>query len=183
MPDAGQLPTLYASRPTFTIGGQKQATLGDRLLGLMVEESVEGLYRAEGTFANFGKVANSFDFLYFDRKILDFGTPLQIDMGAGVAAATVFNGRLMALEGRFPHKRPPEILFLAEDRLQDLRMTRRTRTFENLSDADLFQQIASQQGLQANVDVSGPTHKVLAQVNQSDLAFLRERARAVDAEL
>jgi phage protein D len=31
--------------------------------------------------------------------------------------------------------------------------------------------------------VDGPTHKVLAQVNQSDLAFLRERARAVDAEL
>jgi phage protein D len=79
--------------------------------------------------------------------------------------------------------RPPEILIKAEDRLQDLRMTRRTRTFENVSDADLFQQVASQQGLQATVDASGPTYPVVAQVNQSDLAFLRERARAVDAEL
>jgi phage protein D len=87
------------------------------------------------------------------------------------------------MEGRFPHLRPPEILIKAEDRLQDLRMTRRTRTFENISDSDLFQQIASQQGLQADIDVSGPTYKVLAQVNQSDLAFLRERARAVDAEV
>ena len=78
---------------------------------------------------------------------------------------------------------PPEVLLLAEDRLQDLRMTRRTRTFENISDSDLFQQVASQYGLQTNVDVSGPTHRVLAQINQSDLAFLRERARAVDAEL
>ena len=34
-----------------------------------------------------------------------------------------------------------------------------------------------------SVDVSGPTHKVLAQVNQSDLAFLRDRARAIDAEV
>jgi phage protein D len=33
------------------------------------------------------------------------------------------------------------------------------------------------------VDVAGQTHAVLAQVNQSDLAFLRERARAIDAEL
>jgi len=33
------------------------------------------------------------------------------------------------------------------------------------------------------VDLTGPTHKMLAQVNQSDLAFLRERARAIDAEL
>lgn len=62
-------------------------------------------------------------------------------------------------------------------------MTRRTRAFENTSDSALFQQVASQYGLQANVDVSGPTHRVLTQVNQSDLAFLRERARAVDAEL
>lgn len=184
MPDAGQVPSIYASRPVFTIGGQKQTLLGDRLLDLVVEETVEGLYRAEGTFANFDQVTGgTFDFVYFDRKILDFGKALTIDMGVGVAASTVFNGRVMAIEGRFPHKRPPEILFLAEDRLQDLRMTRRTRTFENLSDADLFRQIASQQGLQANVNVSGPTYKVLAQVNQSDLAFLRERARAVDAEL
>jgi phage protein D len=33
------------------------------------------------------------------------------------------------------------------------------------------------------VNVSGPTYRVQAQVNQSDLAFLRERARAVDAEV
>src|SRR5262249_33332742 len=31
--------------------------------------------------------------------------------------------------------------------------------------------------------VQGPSYKVLAQVNQSDLAFLRERARSVNAEL
>jgi phage protein D len=43
--------------------------------------------------------------------------------------------------------------------------------------------IARDYGLQANIDVSGPTYKVLAQVNQSDLAFLRERARSIDAEL
>jgi phage protein D len=37
--------------------------------------------------------------------------------------------------------------------------------------------------LTAEVDVEGPTHKVLTQVNQSDLAFLRERAAAIDAQL
>lgn len=183
MPDAGQAPPIVASRPVFTIGGQTQTLLSDRLLGLLVEETVEGLYRAEGTFANFDQSGGGFDYQYFDRKLLDFGKPITIQMGAGQAASQVFSGRLMALEGRFPHLRAPEVLLLAEDRLQDLRMTRRTRTFENISDADLFRQVASQQGLQANVDVSGPTYKVLAQVNQSDLAFLRERARAVDAEL
>ena len=74
-------------------------------------------------------------------------------------------------------------MVLAEDRFQDLRMTRRTRTFADVSDADVISQVAGDHGLTPSVGVSGPTHKVLAQVNQSDLAFLRERARALDAEL
>jgi phage protein D len=183
MPDAGQAPAIYASRPVLTVNGQTQPLLVERLLGLCVEEDVEGLYRAELTIANFDHVNDGYGFQYFDRTLLDFGKPLIIEMGASTSSQTIFTGTITALEGRFPHVRPPEVLIKAEDRLQDLRMTRRTRTFENLSDADLFQQIASQQGLQANIDASGPTYPVLAQVNQSDLAFLRERARAVDAEL
>jgi phage protein D len=61
---------------------------------------------------------------------------------------------------------------LADDKLQDLRMTRRTRTFADKSDSDAMRSIASDHSLTSDIDVSGPTHKVLAQVNQSDLAFL-----------
>ena len=183
MPDAGQTSPVYGSRPTLTIAGQTQPLLAERLLGLSVEENVEGLYRAELTFANFDRINDGFGFVYFDRTLLDFGKAIDIQMGTGAASATIFSGTITALEGRFPSTRSPEILIKAEDRLQDLRMTRRTRTFENVSDADLFQQVASQQGLQANIDVSGPTYTVLTQVNQSDLAFLRERAQACDAEL
>ncbi len=184
MPDAGQTPAVYGSRPVLTLNGQAQTQLSDRLLGLCVEENSDGLYRAEITLANFDRLnGGGFGFVYFDRQLLDFGKPITIQMGAGTASQTIFSGTITALEGRFPHVRPPEILIKAEDRLQDLRMTRRTRTFENVSDSDVFQQIASQQGLQTNIDASGPTYPVLAQVNQSDLAFLRERARAVDAEV
>jgi phage protein D len=183
MPDAGVAPPVYGARPNINIGGQTQTQLSDRLLDLLVEETAAGLYRAEATFANFDQVGDSFGFLYFDRKLLDFGKTLKIQMGAGQAAAPVFEGRIMGIEGRYPHLRPPEILVLAEDRLQDLRMTRRTRNFEDVSDAGIFQQIASRHGLQPVIDANGPRYKVLAQVNQSDLAFMRERARAVDAEL
>ena len=62
-------------------------------------------------------------------------------------------------------------------------MERRTRSFENVTDADVIRQIATQHGLTAQVDVDSPTYRVLAQVNQSDLAFLRERVAAIDAEL
>lgn len=62
-------------------------------------------------------------------------------------------------------------------------MTRRTRNFNDVSEADVFGQIANEYGLSPNIDVAGPTYRVLAQINQSDLAFMRERARSIDAEL
>ncbi len=183
MPDIGVAPGLYPARPALLLDGQEQPGLSDGLQELLVEESSAGLSRCEATFANWGPKGGAAGFLYFDRKLIDFGKALTITIGGGQAEGQIFEGRVMGIEGRFLRSRPPEVLVLAEDRLQDLRMTRRTRTFENLTDADLFQQVASQHGLQADVDVTGPTHRVLAQINQSDLAFLRERARAVDAEL
>ena len=62
-------------------------------------------------------------------------------------------------------------------------MTRRTRTFANVSDRDAATQIAGDHGLTPSIGIDGPTYAVLAQLNQSDLAFLRERARSIDAEL
>jgi uncharacterized protein len=43
--------------------------------------------------------------------------------------------------------------------------------------------LASDHGLTPTIAVTGTHHKLLAQVNQSDLAFLRGRARAIGAEI
>jgi phage protein D len=161
------------------VGGSDNAALALGLIALVIVENTSGLYRCEATFGNWGEKNGRTDFLYFDRRTLDFGKPFVVKLGT----VTLFEGRIMALEGHFGDGRPPEITVLAEDRLQDLRMTRRTRTFSDMSDADVFRQIANEHGLTPTIAVNGPTHKVLAQVNQSDLAFLRERARAIDAEL
>jgi phage protein D len=183
MPDIGVTPGVYGARPSIELGGTLQSALSDGLQELLVEETAAGLSRCEATFANWGPKGSTVGFLYFDRQLFDFGKSLKITMGGGQASGVVFQGRVMGMEGRYLRSRPPELLVLAEDRLQDLRLTRRTRTFEDLSDAHLFQTVASQYGLQTKVNVSGPTYRVLAQINQSDLAFLRERARAIDAEL
>ena len=75
------------------------------------------------------------------------------------------------------------MLALAEDKLMSLRMTRRMKTYENVSDADIAQTIAQEHGLAAEADAPGPTYDVVQQWNQSDLAFLRERARLLQAEI
>lgn len=170
---------LQDARPTFLVDGQNMATISDGLLGLLIVENSNGLYRCEALFGNWGSVNGGQGFLYFDRKVIDFGKSLTVKYGTD----TLFDGRITALEANFLEGRPPELNVLAEDRLQDLRMTRRTRTFTDVSDADVINKIAGEHGLTPKVDVSGPQYKTLAQVNQSDLAFLRERARAIDAEL
>lgn len=184
MADVGGIPSFYSSVPTIKVKGQADAALGERVLSLLVEETIDGLYRCEFTVTNWGPTASGIDYLYFDKTLFDFGADIEVEMGAGEAKGTVFKGRVMAMEGRFPETSPPELTVLAEDQLQDLRMTRRTRSWEDVSDSDVMSAIISDHGLSANVSVKGPSqHKVLAQVNQSDLAFLRERARAVDAEV
>ena len=170
---------FVAASPTINLGGQDKSDLSAQLLDLAIWENALGLYRCEASFGNWGSVNGKIGFRYFDRATLDFGKALKIRIGDDV----LFEGRVMGLTAAFPEAAPPRIVVLADDLLQDLRMTRRTRTFADKSDSDAMRSIASDHSLTADIDVSGPTHKVLAQVNQSDLAFLRERANAVGAEV
>lgn len=183
MPDLGVTPLFYPARPTLSLDGREVPELREAVLSLAVEESVDGLYCCEATFGNWGSHNGKVDFLYFDRQVFDFGRGFSVKMGLGQTASTIFEGRITALEGRYPAQRPPELAVLAEDRLQDLRMTRRSRSFEDVNDQEVIEQVAAGYGLATEIDVNGPRYSVLTQVNQSDLAFLRERVRAIDAEL
>jgi len=184
MPDKAAQTAFYPSRPTIRVDGQEQKDLGANLLqSLVIEETTLGLFRCEAHFLNWGAKGRAVDFLFFDGRTLKFGKPFSVEFGPPNVNGPVFAGRITAFEAQYPFQRAPELVVLAEDRFQDLRMERRTRTFEKVTDKDVIQQIASQHGLTAKVDVDGPTYRALAQLNQSDLAFLRERVAAIDAQL
>lgn len=176
-------PLLYSARPTVAIAGRDQPALAAAAVSLAVGERADGLFTLEATFGNWGARSGGIGYLYFDRALLDFGAEIAIELGAGDAFGRVFSGRITAIEGRFPQQRSPEVLVLAEDRLQDLRMTRRTRIFENKSVEDIVGDIASGHNLGKEVDIAPVTLPVMAQLNQSDLAFLRLLARIADADV
>jgi len=177
MPDPTD--AIVSARPKLHLGGESQPRLEQGMSRLEIVESIHGLYRCEAEFINWGEGNGAPDFLYFDRKLLDFGKTFTVKLDTDV----LFDGRIMALEGNYPEGAPPNLTVLVEDRFQDLRMTRRTRSFEDVTDADVIRRIASDHGFTDDVNAEGPTYKTLAQVNQSDLAFIRERARTIDAEL
>src|SRR5690348_3272369 len=140
-PDGSSNGRVQAAQPTVTLVGQDDASLTNGLLDLRIAERVDGLYACEAAFGNWGPTSSGggTGFLYFDRKDLDFGKDFAIKLKTD----DLFQGRITGLRARFGEGTPPAVVVLAEDRLQDLRMVRRTRTFADVSDRDVFQQIAS----------------------------------------
>jgi phage protein D len=179
MPEAS-LP-LGSGRPSVVIEGQIASDLAAALMTLEIRERIDGLAQAQLAFGNWGTRDGAPGYTLFGRDRLEFGKKLEVKLGD----ALLFAGRVMALQARFPKAGAgeAELVVQADDQLQDLRMKRRSRSFDQASLADAAQRIASDHGLTAAVDADSPTLPLLAQVNQSDLAFLREQARRCEAEV
>jgi phage protein D len=174
-----------ASAPVFSVDGRLVRALARDCLRLEVSEGLEGLRRLEAQFFAVGPGAPGPPdrLLHLDGSTVDFGRTVQVTLGPDGLQRHVFEGVVSAIEAVFGDAEPPRVVVLAEDALMRLRMTRRTRTYRNVSDATIAAAVAREHGLQADVDADGPTYDVVQQLNQSDLAFLRDRARLVRAEL
>jgi phage protein D len=175
--------TAYVSTPSLTIGGSVDAEAAANLVSLGIEEDTVGLCCCEATFRNWGTRRGSPDYIYLSRDIFDFGTEFAVSFGPDPEQKELFRGKISALQADYPADNVASVTVFAEDGLQGLRLTRRTRTFEDSSTTDIADQIAREHGLTAEVDLDGPTRKVSAQLNSSDLAFLRGLARSDDGEV
>lgn len=169
---------IRAARPSISIGGNRQTVLEASLLRYELTDSLDGMAHAELCFGNWGGSDRS-GFQYFDRRLLDFGKELTVSLGDD----SLFEGRISAIAAEYPEAAPPAIRVHAEDRLQPLRMTRRSRAFDQANLGRIARLIASDHGLTPDIGVEGEAAPVLAQLNQSDLAFLIDLARAADAEV
>jgi len=178
MATAVQSQPLQSSRPSIEIDGQPQARLEAALVSYELADRIDAMAHAELCFGNWGGEAHP-GFQHFDRRTLDFGKTLVVKHGD----ARLFEGRISAIAAEYPEGAPPQISVLAEDRLQDLRMARRTRCFAQASLGDVAHAIAKDHGLAAKVSVDAPVVPLLAQLNQSDLAFLTDTARRYDADV
>lgn len=174
-----------ATAPEIRVDGQARTELTRDLVRLAIVDSGHGLKHLSASFVAIGPRAGEQQerLNWLDGQVLDFGRALVVAMGPSDARQDMFTGKVSALELSLEQGRAPEVDCLAEDRLMDLRWTRRMRTYENVSDADLLQRIASEHGLSAAADIDGPTWPLVQQWNQSDLSFLRERARRLAADL
>lgn len=174
------LPGIYVLTNRIKIDGTFNGDVSGSIVAATVTETIDGLYACEIELLNHGVSG----YLYFDRDDFDFGTEIEFSLGIGRDEKKLFQGYITGLEARYMDGGGSRLTILAEDGLQNLRMTRRTRTFEDMTDEDAMREIAQEHSLQPNFEnLDGPTHRVLAQTNLSDLAFLRQCARRLNAEI
>lgn len=174
------LPGLYVLTNRIKIDGQFKAEISANIVSAVITENTDGLYACEIALLNHSNDG----FLYFERDEFDFGTEIEFSVGFGSSEKKLFQGYITALEAAYMDGGGASLTILAEDGLQNLRMTRRTRTFEEMTDEDVMCDIAQEHSLQPEFEnLDGPAHRVLAQTNLSDLGFIRQCARRLNAEL
>ncbi|GAB2708187.1 phage late control D family protein [Aliiglaciecola aliphaticivorans] len=176
---------LFNARPAFNVDGEDISELIRDVVYLSVKEGLDGMKTLVARFTAIGPVEGqeTENLLYLDGRYLDFGKRVKVAIGAGSWQRIIFDGYISALEIQFEEGLYPEFSFCGEDRLMDLRMIRRSKTYIEMSDQQIVQEVANEHGLQSEVDASGPTYDQIQQCNMSDLAFLRERARLLQAEV
>jgi phage protein D len=176
---------LASSAPVLLVDGVRQPDLARDLLRLEVSEDTQGMKRLAARFQAWGRRpgADVEGELHLDGSVIDFGKRIEVSIGPAASARTVFSGVVSAIEADYDEGQLPQMQLLAEDALMKLRFKHRCKTWLDVSDADIARTIASEHGLQGEAVTDGPTHKVVQQWNQSDLAFLRERARLLQAEI
>lgn len=178
-----QLP-VYSSRPTIRVDEQDFDRAGRLLLAMDMQEQEGGLSALQLRFSNVASdPEGGADFAFEDEAELSLGASIAVYAGDRDAPQEIFRGVITGLEADFPAREPPELLVLAEDRLQSARMTRRTRTYRDMSIADLSREIASNLGLESTITGFADTSSTWVQLNESDLAFLRRILRRVDGDL
>ena len=124
---------------------------------------------------------NYFTLLNSDQFKL--GASMEIGMGDPNGPKTVFKGEITSIEADARMDGSYVITVRGYDKAHRLHRDRKTRTFVDVTDADLAKKIASEHGLSGDASVSGPIHPHIYQDNQTDWELLRARANDLGCEL
>lgn len=178
-----QLP-VYGARPTIRIDEQDFDRAARLLLSMEMQEQEGGLSSLQMRFSNIASdPEGGANYAFDDEAQLRLGASIAVYAGDQDAPQEIFRGLITGLEADFPAREPPELLVLAEDRLQAARMARRSKTYRDMSVADIAREIASDLSLDPVITGLADNSATWVQLNESDLAFLRRIMRRFDADL
>jgi phage protein D len=164
--------------PAFEISVDGRPLTPERatqLAGLVVVNEPDSVDRFALTFAN---PFPDLPFTHGDAaKTFTEGSKVAIKLGYVDALETVAEGEVTAIGASFPADAAPTVRVEGLSPAHRLRGSVKTRTFQDVKDSDVAQQILSGAGVPLSVESTQVKHPYLIQYNETDLAFLSDRAR------
>jgi phage protein D len=122
--------------------------------------------------------------MWVDDSLFREGNSVEIQMGfEGLSVTTRMVGEITGLEPEFSVTQAPTLTVRGYDRRHRLLRGYKTRSFTKVKDSEIARQIATEAGLTGRVVDSTVTLDYVLQQNQTDLDFLRERARRIGYEV
>lgn len=118
-----------------------------------------------------------------DAGLFREGSSVSIAMGYVDDLQDMIEGEITTISPTFPADGIPTVSINGNTRMHRLRGTNKTKTFQNTTDAEVAQQIAQANSLQAQADDTQIRYDYLIQPNQSDLEFLKQRAARINFEI
>jgi phage protein D len=123
------------------------------------------------------------DLKLLDQRRFDLTKSVEIaSRDAQSKKVLLIQGEITALAPEFREGMVAELVVSGYDRLHRLYREIKSKSFVNVKDSDLAQQIAQAAGLTAEVEPTTTVYDHLYQHNQSDLDFLRQRAWRIGYE-
>ncbi|MDH5666850.1 MAG: contractile injection system protein, VgrG/Pvc8 family [Nitrospira sp.] len=175
---------VYSARPTIQIDQQSYDKVSELLIGMDITEQEGGLSSLQLRLSNVASdPSGGASFAFEDGSIVTLGKSILVFAGPVSTPMEIFRGMITGVEAEFREEGPPELLVLAEDAAQQARMARRTKTYDELSLADLAQAVADSLGLQLIVTGFSDRVGTWMQLNESDLAFLRRVLERYDGDV
>jgi phage protein D len=179
-------PALQQERdaPSFKVlvGGSElpdEAALD--VLEVRLSDYVEGAGTFSVTFNNWNSQTQ--EFKYIDGDLLVEGAEVEVKVGFVDDERSMMKGEVTALEPEFAADAAPVLRIHGYDLLHRFRRGRNTRSFANMTDSQIAEEIAGALGLRANVDSTEIQYEYVLQNNLNDVDFLLERARRIGYEV
>lgn len=164
----------HFSNVSLTVDGQALSQEMYAALNLVrVEESV---HLPDAFTVRF----NDPHFELFDRMTFRIGSKVDVAFaGSGGEPVGVTAGEVTAIAVEQGAGGRHELVLIGLDVTHRLVKGPKTRSFQQMTDADIVGQIADEHGFDADIDATGEVNDYVLQTSQSDYAFLKARAERI----
>jgi len=168
---------VRASQITVKIGG---SPLSPEMLNRLIETVVDQSTNLPHMFM---LRLHDDDVKFTDGRQFDIGKAVEIQAEKeDNSSVTLFKGEITAVEPQFREGMDVELVVRGYDKSHRLYREVRSKSYMNVKDSDIASQIAGNCGLSAQVDSTTAVYDHVFQHNQTDMAFLTQRAWRIGYE-